>query len=309
MKKIVAGRRGGPEVLSVEEVPDPVAADGQVLIKVDSAGINFADIKAVEGAYPTSPPAPWTPGHEVAGTDIATGEPVIAYLASGGYSELAVAEREFTFPAAGLDLAEAGGFFLVSLAAVISLRDAARLGEGETLVVTAGAGGIGTAAIQAGRLLGASRIVAIASTPHKRAFAVEHGADEAIGYDDPVPACDVMFDTIGNAEGFERRMDAVRSLGRIMLMGASSGKDFEVPDTAWLKARNVTAVVFSWGALRRRSPQTAQARAKQVASLIREGRLRPPVQRSVPMADVAEMYRLVLGRQTMGKVVIRPGLG
>ncbi|HWE82720.1 MAG TPA: zinc-binding dehydrogenase [Gaiellaceae bacterium] len=307
MRALVARSRGGPDVLAVEEVEDRVAGEGQVLIQVRSAGINFSDIMAVAGHYATAPAPPWTPGHEVAGTDAATGEPVIAYLASGGYAERAVAERGFTFPAGDLDLDTAGGCVLVSIAALVSLREAARLHEGDTLLVTAAAGGIGSAAIQAGRLLGAGRIVAVASTPEKRAFALELGADEAIGYDDDVPPIDVLFDTVGDAEGHERRIEAVRQLGRIMLMGSSSGKEAPLPEASWLKARNIIASVFSWGALRRGDPDTAKRLATEISGLIRDGGLRPPVRETVALEDVADAYERILARETMGKLVLRPG--
>ena len=307
MRALVAHERGGPDVLGVEEVPDRVAAEGQVLIEVHSAGVNFSDIMAVAGHYSTAPAPPWTPGHEVAGIDRATGDPVIAYLASGGYAELAVAERGFTFPADGLDLELAGGFVLVSIAAMISLRDVARLREGDTLVVTAAAGGIGTAAIQVGRLLGAGRIVAVASTPEKRAFAIQQGADEAIGYEDPVPPTDVLFDTVGDAEGYERRVDAVRQLGRVMVMGSSSGTEPALPDTPWVKARNLAMVVFSWGALRRADPDTAKTLATEIAGLVRDGSLRPPVREAIALEEIGEAYRRILARETMGKIVLRPG--
>jgi NADPH2:quinone reductase len=308
VRAVVADRRGGPETLRVEEVPQPQAGEDEVLIEVVSAGINFADIQAVAGYYPTAPAPPWTPGHEVAGRDVATGAPVIAYVPHSGYAEFVVANRGFTFPAGALDLEDAGGFVLVSIAATVSLADAARLGRGDTLLVTAAAGGLGTAAIRVGRLLGAERIVAVASTPEKRAFALAQGADEAIGYDEPVPPVDVLFETVGAAEGFERRLDAVRQLGRVMLMGASSGAEPAVPEAKWLKSRNITAVVFSWGALRRAAPEMAMARAAEVTAQVRDGTLRPPVRAAVGLEDAADAYRSILSRQTMGKVVLRPAL-
>jgi NADPH2:quinone reductase len=307
MRAVVATAHGGPEVLRIEDVAEPVLADNQVLIKVVSAGINFSDIQAVGGLYPTAPKPPYTPGHEVAGVDVASGRPVMAYLPSSGYAEFAIAERGFTFDADGLDLTMAGGWVLTPIAAMLSLRDAARLQPGETLLVTAAAGGIGTTAIQVGRLLGAERIVAVASTPEKREFALAVGADEAIGYGDPAPAVDVLFDTVGDTEGSQQRLDAVRQLGRVMVMGSSGGIEPPVPPNPWLKERNVTAVVFSWGALRRAEPDVAQQRAAAIVGLVRVGSLRPPVEAVVTLDQAADAYRRILARETRGKVVFRIG--
>jgi NADPH2:quinone reductase len=216
------------------------------------------------------------------------------------------ADVGFTFPADGLDLGQAGGWVLNPIGAMLSLRDAARLREGETLLVTAGAGGFGCASIQVGRLLGAGRIIAIASTPEKRAFALAQGADEAIGYDDPVPPIDVLLDTVGGTEGWENRLDAVRQLGRVMVMGKSGGIEPPVPPNAWLKERNVTAVVFSWGAVRRHSPDLAKERAREVIELVLAGKVRLPVEEVVAFEGTADAYRRILARETMGKVVIHP---
>lgn len=304
MQVVVATRRGGPEVLELQQKPQPKAGPDQILIKVISAGINFADALSVSGYYATAPQPPWTPGHEVAGHDVDSGRPVLAYVPSGGYAEYVVAKRAFAFDCDGLDLKKAGGWFLVSVAALCSLRDAARLRIGETVLITAGAGGLGSAAIQIAKMLGAGRIIAVASTPEKRAFAIQHGANEALAYEDPVPPIDVFFDSVGSAEGYERRLEAVRQFGRVVLMGASSGKAPEVPNFEVLRARNIGIFPFSWGVLRRDAPDRAADAAREVVHMIREGHVRPPIWRSMPLQDVAAAHSLLLNRRTMGKVVL-----
>ena len=137
MRAIVATRLGGPEVLELQEVPEPELRAGQVLIKVHRAGVNFADLSSTLGRYAQAPPPPFIPGLEVSGHDVATGKPVFAIVASGGYAELVGAD--FAWSAEGLDLDDAGGYPLAGLTAFYALRHVGRLQRGETVLVTAAA--------------------------------------------------------------------------------------------------------------------------------------------------------------------------
>ena len=291
-------------MLQLQEVPDPVAGPNEVLIDVVSAGVNYADALAVQGFYATAPAPPWVPGHEVAGYEVGTSRPVMAYVPSRGYSSRVVAQRDFVFSAEGLNLGEAGGYVLVTLAALYSLREAAGLRKGESILITAAAGGLGSTAIHVARLLGASRVIGLASTPEKRAFAISQGADAALGYGDPLPEVDLLFDSVGADEGFERRFDAIRHLGRAVLMGASCGREPPVPSFADLRRRNVGVFVYSWGMMRRYATDRIFATVGEAITLIHSGRVRPVVRHSMPLEDAGQAHRLLTGRLTMGKVVL-----
>jgi len=179
-------------MLQMMEQPEPAPGPGQVLVQVVSAGVNFADLLSVRGTYAQAPPPPFIPGLEVAGYELPSRRPVLALLPSGGYAELVAADRRFVFEADGMDLARSGGSLLVSLTAYIGLTEVARMREGETVAVLAGAGGLGSAAIQTARALGAGGVIAVASTEAKRSFARDRGADLALSYEEPLPPVDIV---------------------------------------------------------------------------------------------------------------------
>ena len=303
MRAIIATRVGGPEVLELRDVPEPEGAG--VRIRVASAGVNFADALSTRGQYAASPPPPFIPGMEVAGTEIGSGRPVLALLGSGGYAEVAEADPHFVFDAGDLDLAEAGGDLLVTLTAYYALTEMARLREGENVLVTAGAGGLGTTVIQVARALGAGRVVAVASTEEKRRFALEHGADAAIGYEDELPRSEVVFDSVGGP-GVARLLDAIPHLGRILLIGASSGTPPEIPTFDALRRRNVGILCFSFGMLRRGDPDRVARTAGAAVELLRSGKVRMAVGRRLPLEQAAEAHRVLTGRETVGKILLLP---
>jgi NADPH2:quinone reductase len=196
MKAIQMTEQGGPEVLRLADLPDPQPGPGQVLIRVSAAAVNFSDVMRRRGdVYPVPTPSPFVPGAEVAGTveavgDGVTGLPVgtrvfgtVGADASGGYAELALAYAAAVIPIpAGLDPDAAAGIVVSGLAASLILADAAKIAEGETVFVPAAAGGVGSYAVQIARLLGASTVIAAASTDAKRQTALALGADHAVDY-------------------------------------------------------------------------------------------------------------------------------
>ena len=302
MRAIVATRQGGPEVLELQEAPAPARG---TLIRVRSAGVNFADTLSTRGLYAASPPPPFIPGLEVAGEDVVTGSPVMAILAAGGYAEVAAADPSLVFAADGLDLARAGGYLLVTLTAYYALAEAARLRPGESVLVTAGAGGLGSTAIQVARALGAGRVTAVASTPAKRQFAVGQGADAAIGYEDEFPRAEVVFDSVGG-DVFPKALEAVAPLGRMALLGASSGTPPEVPGFDSLRRRNVGIFAFSFGMLRRAEPTLVARTAVPAIELLRAGKVKPPVGQTLPLEQAAEAHRRLLSRESVGKLILTP---
>ncbi len=305
MRAVIATRRGGPEVLELREQPDPAPGPDEVLIRVVRAGVNFADLLSTQGTYAAALPPPFVPGLEVSGYEVGSNRPVIALLRSGGYSELAAADRRLTFAADGLDLEQAGGYPLVSLTAYYALQEVARLRQGESVLVMPGAGGLGSASIQTARALGAGRVIAIASTEAKRQFAREQGVDQAISYEDPVPPIDVVIDGVGG-QASRRAFEAVRQLGRTVLLGMSSGQPPEIPSFGTLRQRNVGIMGFSFGALRSADPDYVARTAPHAIELIRAGKVRPPVGRTFPLGEAAEAHRLLASRQTVGKLLLAP---
>jgi len=305
MRAIVATRLGGPEVLELQEVPPPAAEPGRVLIRVHRAGVNFADLSSTLGRYAQAPPPPFIPGLEVSGHDVATGRPVFALVPSGGYAELVAAD--FAWSADGLDLDAAAGYALTGLTAFYALRHVGRLQPGETVLVTAAAGGVGSSAIQVARALGAGRVVAVASTPEKRARAVELGADVAVGYEDPLPGpIDVMIDTVGG-DVFTRALESMAPFGRMVCIGASSGEAQRIPGVGDLRVRGVGVLPFSMGAFRARHPEQFLKTCAEGIELIRSGALRPPVGQVLPLAEAAEAHRRLGSRATTGKLLLAVG--
>jgi NADPH2:quinone reductase len=304
VKAIVARRVGGPEVLELSEVPDPEPRRGELLIKVRRAGVNFADLLATQGKYAASPAPPYVPGLEVSGED-SQGRPVMAILASGAYAERAVADPLLTFDASGLDLDEAAGYPLVTLTAYFGLHEMVRIRRGERVLVTAAAGGLGSTSMQVARALGAAQVVGVASSEEKRRFALDHGADRAIGYEDDVPEVDVVVETVGG-DVFTRLLESMRPLSRMLLLGASSGRPPDIPGFDQLRRRNVAVLAFSFGMFRRAAPERVAKLAAPAIEMLRSGVVRPVVGRTFPLAEAAEAHRLLGGRQTVGKLLLAP---
>jgi NADPH:quinone reductase len=302
VRAIVATRLGGPEVLELQDVPEPEPRPGQVMIKVHRAGVNFADLSSTLGRYAMAPPPPFIPGLEVSGHAVATGAPVFAIVPSGGYAELVAAD--FAWSADGLDLDDAAGYPLVGLTAFYALRHVGRLLPGETVLVTAAAGGVGSSAIQVARALGAGRVIGIASTPEKRARALEMGADEAVGYEDPIPGpVDVMVDMVGG-DIFQRAVEAMAPFGRMVCIGSTSGQVQQIPGVAELRMLAVGVLPFSMGAIRGRHAELFAKTSAEGIELMRSGALRPPIGRVLPLAEAAEAHRLLGSRATMGKLLL-----
>jgi NADPH2:quinone reductase len=301
MRAIVATRIGGPEVLELQDVPAPEAGPGEVLIKVHRAGVNFADLSATRGNYAQAPPPPFVPGLEVSGHD-QSGRPVFAIVGGGGYAEFVRAD--FAWDAGGLDLDDAAGYPLAGLTAFYALRHVGRLQPGETVLVTAAAGGVGSSAIQVARALGAGRVIGIAGSAEKQARALKLGADAAIGYQDSIPGpVDVMVDMVGG-DVFQKAVDAMAPFGRMVCIGAASGQVQQIPGVGELRVRGVGVLPFSMGALRARDPDLFFKTSAEGIELIRSGALCPPIGQVFPLAEAAEAHRQLANRGTMGKVLL-----
>ncbi|HEY8647259.1 MAG TPA: zinc-binding dehydrogenase, partial [Gaiellaceae bacterium] len=250
----------------MREVDDAKPIEGQIAIRVVSAGINFSDLGTIAGTYP-GPRVPFVPGIEVAGHEISTGRPVVALVESGGYGEIALADERLVLSAEGLDLTEAGGYPLALLAAYFGLVRAARLERGETVLVLAAGGALGSTAVQVARALGAARVVAVASSEEKRQVALDLGADDAVPYSDALPPADVVVDGVGG-EAFLQGYRAARRFGRVLTLGASAGAPPALPSFQELRERSVAIVPFSFKALRGAEPAYVAEAAPAALDLV-----------------------------------------
>lgn len=304
MRAVVATRLGGPEVLELQETAEPAAAAGEVLIRVHRAGVNFADLSATRGQYAQAPPPPFIPGLEVSGREIGSDRPVMAIVSGGGYAEVVAADRRFVWPVDESELDQVAGYPLVGLTAFYALRRVARLEKGETVLITAAAGGVGSAAIQVARALGAGRVIGVAGSLEKQARVRQLGADLALGYDDPLPGpIDVMVDMVGGPI-FRSALAQMAPFGRMVCIGASSGQVQEVPSVGELRLLGAGVFPFSMGALRARHPELYASTVTEGVALLTDGSVRPPIGEVLPLAEAAQAHRLLASRATMGKLLL-----
>lgn len=304
MKAIVLTETGGPEQLELVEVPDPEPGEGEIVVRVRAAGVNFADVLVRQGRYPQPPDLPTVPGSEVAGE--ADGRRVMALPRGGGYAEaIAVDERLVVPLPEGASFEEGAGFLLTFLTAWIPLTRQVRVGPGSVVLVHAGSGGVGSAAIQVAKHLGA-RVVATASTEEKRAVALEQGADEAFGYDEFAEKvrADVVLDPVGG-EVFTQSFGVLNPLGTVVAIGFAGGW-WEPMDPAPLVGRNLGLQGFYLGRLMRHSPDIVQEAIGELLDLWSSGAVKPLVGASFPLERAGDAHKLIEKRLHVGKVVLVP---
>jgi NADPH2:quinone reductase len=306
VKAIVLRETGGPERLQLAEAPDPSPSEGQVLVRVRAAGVNFADVLIRQGRYPQPPELPTIPGGEVAGEVDGRRVMGLSSFGGGGYAEaVAVDERAVVPMPDGMSFEEGASFATTYLTAWIPLTRQVRVGPGSTVLVHAGAGGVGSAAIQVARHLGA-RVVATASSEEKRAFAREQGAEEAYSYEEFASEvrADVVVDSVGGPV-FAASIPVLNPLGTVVAIGFAAGW-WEKLDPAVLTGRNVGVQGFYLGRLMRLRPEVVQEAVGELLALYAEGAIRPVVGATFPLADAAEAHRLIEERKSVGKVVLVP---
>jgi NADPH2:quinone reductase len=321
MKAVVCKEFGPVDALVLEDLPDPVAAAGEVVIDVKAAGVNFPDGLMVRGEYQIKPPRPFTPGNEVSGivsevapgvTSRRVGERVVALCGLNGFAEkvAVLAERTLPIPDA-MDFNTAGGLMLVYGTSLHALRDKARLKAGETLLVLGAAGGVGLAAVELGVAMGA-RVIAAASTDEKLALAKAHGAEMTINYSSAdlkaelkrlVPGgIDVVYDPVGGA----MTEAAVRGLGwggRLLVVGFANG---EIPKLALnlLLLKEGEAIGVFWGSWTQREPAGHAAHVAQLMQWFTEGKIRPHIGGAFPLTRAKDAIAAVMDRKAHGKIVI-----
>jgi NADPH:quinone reductase len=315
MRAIQMTEFGGPEVLKLAELPTPQAGEGEVLIKVSRAGLNFADTHTRTNSYVRKATLPLVPGGEVAGTREDTSERVVALTGDGGYAEYAVAPEELVFAIPeGLDDATALAIVIQGLTAWHLYRTAARVRDGESVVVHSAAGGVGSLAVQLGRALGAGRVIATASSAEKRALALELGADVAIdsaaeGLQERLIGAnegrgvDVVFDMAGGAS-FDASYAALAHFGRIVVCGIASQEPNELRTGSLLRHSRSVVGFYLFHCLERPG-MVADALSDLFARAAR-GELRTVIGGTYPLDRAAQAHIDLRERRTTGKLLLDP---
>jgi NADPH:quinone reductase len=302
LKTAVLSEVDGP--FELREVADPVPGEGEALVRVRAAGINFIDILIRRGRYPQMPEFPTVLGYELAG-ELEDGTRVMA-LASSAYADVAAVRRDALVPLAdGSTFAEGAGFLLTFLTAYVPLTRQVRLREGATVLVYAAAGGVGCATIQVARALGA-RVVAAAGSAEKLELCRELGAEEAFVYDE-LPEdlrVDVVVDPVGG-ELFEAAIGRLRPLGQLVAIGFAGGLWPEL-QPAQIVGRNVGVQGVYLGRLMRHAPDVVAAATGELLELWQAGTIRPHIGAEFPLAEVEAAHALVESRRSVGKVVLLP---
>lgn len=321
MKAIICEEFGPVEDLVMNEVADPSPGPGEVLIRTEAAGVNYPDGLTVQGLYQDKPDRPFIPGSEVAGEIVALGENVtrfevgdrVATYCAGGYAELAVGSEEtcFALPA-GMDAADACAMIIAWGTSHHALKQRAQLRAGETLVIFGAAGATGTAAIQIGKIMGAT-VIAVCSSEEKRKIALGQGADHAIGYDKlkndvktltKGKGADVVYDSVGG-EAFKAASRFMAPGGRLLIIGFASGDIPQLPVNLTLVKEYSVVGVF-WGNWTRRKPADYLANMSELFGWYQDGKITPLIEGRYPLSDAANVLKRVLGRGAVGKIALVP---
>jgi len=324
VKAVVCKQYGPPESLVVEEVAEPTVGAGQIRIEVRAAGVNFPDLLIIQNLYQFKPPLPFTPGGEVAGivrevgadvSNVRPGDHVLASVGFGGFAEQVVCAAAAAIPVpAEMDFATASAFLMVYGTSHHALKDRARLREGENLVVLGAAGGVGLAAVEIGKAMGA-RVIAAASSDSKLLVCREHGADETINYETEDlktrireltggNGADVVYDPVGGRFS-EPALRSTAWEGRFLVVGFAAGDIPKIPlNLTLLKGCDIQGVF--WGAFVMREPARHLANVAELMRWFHEGKIKPRVSATYSFADVAKALNDISSRRATGKVVLVP---
>ncbi|PPA69471.1 quinone oxidoreductase family protein [Jeotgalibacillus proteolyticus] len=325
MKAMQLKEYGGPEVLNVVEVERPVPKEHQVLLEIKAIGVNYADTARRQGQYVVPTPLPFIPGAEVSGVVVETGEKVngiepgtrvVTLIESGGYAEYAIADARALIPLPeDLDYAQAAALPLQGLSAYHILKTMGRLQEGETVLIHAAAGGVGTIAVQLAKLFGAGKVIATASTDEKLQLAQEMGADVLVNYTKDGWEKEVLEATEGKGvhlalemaggDVFYKTLKCLGTFGRIVVYGVASGEQSKFNPSS-LMARNQSVIGFFLPQIMRK-PELLQPSMKELVELVSEGRLKLTIGEVFGLEEAARVHELMQSRKTKGKLILEPG--
>ena len=324
MKAVLCTRFGGPDDLELADLPAPEPGGGEVTVAVKAAALNFFDTLIIAGKYQTKPAFPFSPAAEFAGVVDRVGAGVTAFkpgdrvAASMGYGAarecVVIAANRLARVPDNVDFDRAAGLLITYGTTLHALKDRAKLKAGETLAVLGASGGVGLAAVELGKQMGA-RVIACASSEHKLALARQHGADAVINYaaedlrealrratDGKGP--DVIYDPVGGPYS-EPALRAIGWEGRFLVVGFAAGDIPKLPlNLVLLKNCDVRGVF--WGAWSEREPEAHRANIAQLLTWCADGKLAVHIHRIFPLAQTAQALKALAGRSVMGKVILRP---
>ena len=312
----------GVEALNWKEMPTPVPQSGQVLIRIEAASLNFPDLLIVQNKYQMKPDLPFVPGSEYAGvieavgegvTHLKVGQSVACLSGTGGFGTHTLAPAKLCMPLPpGFPAVDAAAFIMIYATSHHALIDRAALKTGETVLVLGAAGGVGTAAIQIAKAAGA-RVIAAASTDEKCALCKSLGADETINYTTQnirealktmteAKGPDVIYDPVGG-DYAEPAFRSIAWRGRYLVVGFAAGPIPALPfNLALLKGASIVGVF--WGDFSRREPQANAAMMAELAQWYAQGKVKPVIDRTMPMSDLKAAYAHMGSRGVMGKLVM-----
>jgi NADPH:quinone reductase len=309
---------GNPDdVLKLEDVPEPTPGPGQVLVKVRAAALNFFDGLMIQGLYQERPPLPFIPGSELCGEIVETGQRVLGSTSGGpgGFAEYALMDADAAWPVPdGLSDEKAAALYITYQTGYVGLHRRAHLKAGEWLLVHAGAGGVGSAAIQLGKAAGA-KVIATAGGAQKLDVCRQLGADHVVDYttEDFVSVvkevtgghgADVIYDPVGG-DVFDQSRKCIAFEGRLVVVGFTSGRIPDIPANHLL-VKNYSVVGLHWGLYRKHDPALFGMVHEELTRLVEEGYVDPLVSQALPLDDARDALRALADRATVGKVVLVP---
>lgn len=323
MKAILCRQLGGPDMLTLEDIAPAMPGPGEVVVAVKAIGLNFFDTLIIEGKYQIKPALPFSPGGEIAGivtqagagvAALKPGDRVMGYVGHGGAREEVVAKAEsLALIPEGLSDEVAAGLSITYGTTLHALKDRARLKAGETLAVLGASGGVGQAAVEIGKIMGA-RVIACASSDDKLAFCRALGADELLNYErQPLKeglralakdGVDVVYDPVGG-DLTEAALRALAWNGRLLVVGFAQGQIPKPPlNLVLLKSANIQGVF--WGAHIEREPLRHRANMGELLAFAAEGRLKPHIHRVYRFAEIGEALGAIARREVRGKAILVP---
>ncbi len=324
MKAVLCTQIGGPEKLEVADIESPVAGPGEVVVTVRAAGLNFFDTLIIQNKYQFKPDLPFSPGAEIAGEVKAVGEGVegikpgdrvMAYSMWGGVrAEIAISQDAVIAMPDGLDFVTAAGLIVTYGTSLHALKDRADLQPGETLAVLGASGGVGQAAVEVGKAMGA-RVIACASTDDKLEFCRKLGADDTLNYSDEDlkvrlkeltegNGVDVIYDPVG-ADLAEAALRAIGWKGRFLVVGFAGGGIPRIPlNLALLKGCQIVGVF--WGNHLVREPERHRANMTQLLDWVVAGKVKPHIHKVYALEETSDALLAIARREVRGKVIVTP---
>ncbi len=324
MKAVLCTEFGPPEKLVIRDVPDPVLGAGQVRIDVRACGVNFPDLLIIQNLYQFKPPLPFSPGGEVAGvvsevgegvTSLKVGDRVLASPGFGGFASQVVCGAASAIPVPeAMDFVTASALLMTYGTSHYALKDRADLEAGETLLVLGAAGGVGLAAVEIGKVLGAT-VIAAASSDEKLAVCREHGAAMTINYESEDlkarvkeltggKGVDVIYDPVGGRYA-EPALRSIAWEGRYLVIGFAAGDIPKIPlNLTLLKGCDIRGVF--WGSFVMRNPKRHMGHVDELMQWYRDGKIKPRISATYPFEQVAQALNDIAARKVTGKVVLLP---